>query len=354
MQHNDGHWPADIAQPAIRTLAQHGWRRLLWRLTRINVGPSQHEVYEAGLAHRIRRPASDGHQIGVLGLKGGVGRTTLTAALGSVFSEIRRDRILAIDIDASAGNLADRTAHQSQATAEHLLDDPNVVRYHDIRAYTQMNDAGLEVLAAPEYCSARHEFSAEDWHAVTRIVAPYYNLVLADAGSGLHTPVTRAALSTMSTAAIVCSATADGARQASVAMNWLVQNGFQHLALRSCVVISHLVPGKSQIDVVDLCHQFERVVGQGRVVPIPWDAHIAGGGEIRLGLVSRRYRSAITELAAALSDDFASLPGSGNASPGPRLAPSYEPHGSAARLDPTIDATTWTAVSSPESGEHRR
>jgi MinD-like ATPase involved in chromosome partitioning or flagellar assembly len=244
MRLDDGPWQPD-GRPAVTPRAQYGWRRVLWQATRINVGPSPGELYEFGLYNRIRRTAPDAYQIGVIGLKGGVGRTTVTAALGSIFSAIRGDRILAIDVDPNGGNLVDRTAHRSQATIEHLLGDTRLVRYNDIRSYTQMNDAGLEVLAAPEYSGARHEFSADDWRAVNRIVAPYYNLILADVGNGLHSPATRAALSTVSSLVIVCSATADGARQAAVTMNWLGHNGYHHLVRRSCVVINHLVPVKA-------------------------------------------------------------------------------------------------------------
>jgi MinD-like ATPase involved in chromosome partitioning or flagellar assembly len=87
----------------------------------------------------------------------------------------------------------------------------------------------------------------------------------------------------------------------------LGHNGYHHLVRRSCVVVNQLVPVKPQIDVTDLGHQYERLVGQGRVVLIPWDKHVATGGEIRLEMVSRGYRRKIAELAAAKSDDFASL-----------------------------------------------
>lgn len=303
MHPGEEHWQAET-RSAAKPLASYGWRRVLWQLTRINVGPSPDELYEFALHDRIRRTSTDAYQIGVVGLKGGVGRTTVAAALGSVFSAIRRDRILAIDVDPNGGNLVDRTAHRSPATIEHLLADTRVVRYNDIRAYTQMNDAGLEVLAAPEYSGARREFSADDWRAVIGIVAPYYNVILADAGKGLHNPAARAALSTVSSLVIVCSATADGARQAAVTMNWLGHNGFHHLVRRSCVVINHLVPVKPQIDVMDLGQQYERLVGPGRVVLVPWDTHVAAGGEIRLDLLGREYRRNIAELAAALSDDY--------------------------------------------------
>jgi len=37
---------------------------------------------------------------------------------------------------------------------------------------------------------------------------------------------------------------------------------------------------------------------------LPWDKHIAAGTEIQLELLSRVFQRRITELAAALSDDF--------------------------------------------------
>ncbi len=111
-------------------------------------------------------------------------------------------------------------------------------------------------------------------------------------------------LSTISGLVIVASASIDGARQAAVTMDWLRQNGYQDLLARSCVVINHVVPGKPNIDVADLVGQFERHVSPGRVVVLPWDKHIAAGTEIRLDLLGRTFRRRITELAAALSDDF--------------------------------------------------
>src|SRR5882757_4619230 len=70
MPPNDGPWQAD-GRPAVKPLAQYGWRRVLWQVTRINVGPSPDELYEFGLNSRIRRTAPDAYQIGVIGLKGG-------------------------------------------------------------------------------------------------------------------------------------------------------------------------------------------------------------------------------------------------------------------------------------------
>ncbi|MDT5337412.1 MAG: hypothetical protein QOD90_2917, partial [Mycobacterium sp.] len=267
---------------AVKMPSQRGWRHLIYLLTRINLGLSPDEIYEMDLHARIRRNARDSYQIGVFGLKGGVGKTAVTVALGSSLSKIRGDRILAVDADPDGGNLADRAGRQSAATVADLLSDKELTRYNDIRAYTSMNGSNLEVLSSEEYSGARREFNDDDWKGAVGIVSRYYNLVLADCGAGLFQPASRGVLSTVSGLVIVASASIDGARQAAVTMDWLRQNGYQDLLGRSCVVINHVTPGKPNIDVEDLVQQFERHVPAGRVIVLPWDKHIAAGTEIQL------------------------------------------------------------------------
>ncbi len=289
---------------AVKAPSQRGWRHVLYLMTRINLGLSPDEVYELDLMTRVRRTARDSYQIGVLGLKGGVGKTAVTVALGSVLSKVRGDRILAIDADPDGGNLTDRSGKQSAASVMDLLADKNLARYNDIRAYTSMNASNLEVLASQEYSVARRAFAAEDWEGATSVVSRYYNLVLADCGAGLFHPATRSVLSTVSGLVIVASASLDGARQAAITLDWLRQNGYQDLLARSCVVINHVTPGKPNIDVKDLVAQFERHIPEGRVIVLPWDKHIAAGTEISLDLLDDTFQRRILELAAALSDDF--------------------------------------------------
>lgn len=289
---------------AVKLPPRRGWRYWIHMLTRINLGLSPDELYEMDLHHRIRRNARDSYQIGVIGLKGGVGKTALTVALGSALSRVRGDRILAVDADPDGGNLADRVGRQSAATVADLLTDKELNRYNDIRAYTSMNSSNLEVLSSQDYSAAGREFDDEDWKGATEIASRYYNLVLADCGAGLFQPASRAVLESVSGLVIVASASIDGARQAAITIDWLCRNGYQHLLGRSCVVINHVVPGKPCLDVADVVQQFERHVPAGRVIVLPWDRHIAAGTEIQLALLGKVFQRRIVELAAALSDDF--------------------------------------------------
>ena len=289
---------------AVKMPSQRGWRHWIYLFTRINLGLSPDELYEMDLHARIRRNARDSYQIGIFGLKGGVGKTAVTVALGSALSKVRGDRILAVDADPDGGNLADRAGRQSAATIADLLADKELNRYNDIRAYTSMNTSNLEVLSSEEYSGARREFNDDDWKGVVDVVSRYYNLVLADCGAGLFQPASRGVLSTIAGLVIVASASIDGARQAAVTMDWLRQNGYQDLLGRSCVVINHVTPGKPNIDVADLVGQFERHVPPGRVIVLPYDKHIAAGTEISHELLDDVFQRRIIELAAALSDDF--------------------------------------------------
>lgn len=295
-------------QPAAKPPSQRGWRHLLYVLTRINVGMSPDELYEIDLQNKIRRDPLGSYQIGVVGLKGGVGRTAVTVALGSALSTVRGDGILAVDADPDGPNLADRTGRHTQATIADLLTATRLANYNDMRSYTSMNASNLEVLSAQDYSTARREFSDEEWKRVTHIISRYYNLVLTDCGAGLFGPASRAVLSTVSALVVVAGASVDGAQQAAATLNWLGHNGYHRLLSRCCVVINHLVPGKPSVDVDDLVQQFQRYVPPGRVVILPWDKHIAAGAVIEYDMLSERFRRSILEVAAALSDDFGTVP----------------------------------------------
>ncbi len=283
---------------------------MLYTVTRINVGLSPDEKYARELRERIRRDVHGCYQIAVLGLKGGVGRTAVTISLGSVLADLRGDRILAVDADPGSGNLADRAGQQPRATITDLLANHSLSSYNDVRPYTSRNAVDLEVLAAQRYGAAPRALSDDEWRRAIDGVERFYNLVLADCGTDLFDPAAAAVLSATSGLVIVTSASVDGVRQAAITMNWLNANGYQNQRGRACVVVNHLIPGKPSMPVREIVRRFESHVSPGRLVVLPWDDHVAAGTGIRLERLGVTYMRKITELAAALSDDFGELPGS--------------------------------------------
>ncbi|WP_231965081.1 MinD/ParA family protein [Mycobacterium sp. E3339] len=261
---------------------------------------SRDEKYELDLHRRIRRLPRGAHEIAIVGLKGGVGKTAVTVALGSVLAQVRGDRILAFDADADSGNLADRVGRRPASSVADLLARKDLSHYNDVRAHTGVNAVNLEVLAAQEYSSAPRPFSAADWQYASDAVSRFYNVVLADCGAGL----TRGVLATASGVVIVTTPSIDGARQATVAIDWLRNSGRQELLSRACVVINHVAPGEPNVAITGLVRQFSQHVRPQRIVVLPWDKHVGAGKEIEIGQLDPVYKRRITELAAALSDDF--------------------------------------------------
>ncbi|NTY60698.1 MinD/ParA family ATP-binding protein [Mycolicibacterium sphagni] len=287
-----------------KPVSRQGWRRWLHKLTRINPGLSPDEKHEIALRTRIRRSPRGAYDIGVLGLKGGAGKTVLTAALGSVFAQVRGDRILVVDADPVSGNLAERVGRQTNSSIVDLLAGNRLASYNDIRAHTSANAVKLEVLATEEYGASQRRLSDDDWRGALEAVSGFYNLVLTDCGNGLPDRAIRGLLTTMSGVVIVTGASVDSARQAAVVIDWMQRNGFRDLLNRACVVITHLVPAESDAVASDLVGRLGRHVRSDRIVVLPWDRHIAAGVEIQLEELGGAYTRKILELAAALSDDF--------------------------------------------------
>ncbi|MFL0177376.1 MinD/ParA family protein [Mycobacterium sp. SMC-13] len=287
-----------------KPIPRRGWRRAVYATTRINLGPSRDELYERDLFTRIRSNVVGSYQIGIIGLKGGAGKTSVTVALGSLLADVRGDRILAVDADPDCGNLADRAGLPSEVSVTDLLADNNINSSNALRAYTRTTDANLEVIASDPYSVAKRDFNADDWTGIVERVSPFYNLVLADCGLGLFHSASLGVLSTVSDVVVVATASVDGARQAATTLDWLRLNGYQDLAHRACVVINHVTPGRPGVDMKDLIAQFERHIMPGRVIDLPFDRHIAAGAGIAFDQLSATYRRRIAELAAALSVDF--------------------------------------------------
>ncbi|ORW54684.1 hypothetical protein AWC20_19350 [Mycobacterium parmense] len=287
-----------------KAVSRRGWRRWAYRLTGVNFGLSGDEKYQRQLEERIRRKVRGSYQIAVVGLKGGAGKTAVAVALASTFARIRGDRILAVDANPVAGNLADRVGRQSRATVADLLTGAGLSNYNDVRAHTSVHEFDLEVLSAAEYGAARGPLTEEEWRCVVGTVPRYYNLVLADCGTDLLSPATRAILATASGVVLVSSASADGIGQAALALDWLRLNGYQALLGRACVAINQLAPANRAEPVDHLVRRFEAFVAPERVIVLPWDEHVAAGAEIRSDQLGDAYKRKMVELAAALSDDF--------------------------------------------------
>ena len=91
-------------------MATLGWQRTLYRLSghTIRLGPGAEERRRAERAAALRTPIEGTRRVVVMSRKGGVGKTTITLSLGSILATERGDRVVAVDANPDAGNLAHR------------------------------------------------------------------------------------------------------------------------------------------------------------------------------------------------------------------------------------------------------
>ncbi|MFC9892979.1 MinD/ParA family protein [Nocardia sp. NPDC127579] len=287
-----------------RKAPRSGWRRAVHKASggMINPGESAADVVFRDLVDRVNQPVRGDYRIAILSLKGGVGKTTTTVGLGSTFSSLRGDRVIAIDANPDLGTLAHRVPRQTRSTVRNLLEDNQISRYSDVRAHTSQAPSRLEVLASEQDPAVSEAFSEADYRKAIGILQSFYNIILTDCGTGLMHSAMSGVLDMASSLVLVTSPAIDGARSASATLDWLDHHGYGKLVERTVVVVNASRRGASTVDLDQLRKLF---LDRTRAVQIvPFDDHLAEGAEIDLELVSKPTRRALLELAAMVADDF--------------------------------------------------
>jgi MinD-like ATPase involved in chromosome partitioning or flagellar assembly len=247
-------------------------------------------------------PVAGCQRIAVVALKGGVGKTTTTACLGAIFAEHRGDRVVAVDANPDPGTLGYRIRRDTSRTAKDLLANVDKLdRYADVRAYASQTDLRLEVIASEADPARDEAFGEDDYRELAAVLERFYSLVLTDCGPGLLHSAMRAILPTADQLVVVAAPSLDGARSASLTLDWLDKHGYEQLAGSSVVVIN-AVRERGLVDVGKLQEHFARRCRA--VVRVPYDRHLETGAEIILDELAPATRRAYVQLAAAVADGF--------------------------------------------------
>ncbi|WP_232003609.1 MinD/ParA family protein [Mycobacterium sp. 1465703.0] len=285
--------------------AKLNWRRLLHRVTGIDLGPGKNTTYENELRQRIRAGVGGAFPIAVLNLKGGVGKTAVVEALGSTFAAVRDDRVLALDID--AGDLAERHGRRNPHSMADLLRGNPAAQYEDIRALTYMNVSGLEVLGLPDYARTDWRLERHDMLRAFSMLRNQYSLVLVDCVKALNSTVMEAVLPESRALVVVTSPSIDAVRKTRTTLEWLCHSGYQRLMQSTVLAINHVEPAKADAVAVT---ELDRLSARVRAsVVLPFDRHVHEGRRIALDRLSKESRRSYLEMAAVLADMF---PGRGD------------------------------------------
>jgi len=284
-----------------------GWRRALYVISgrTVNLGEGRADLNERELITRVNRPLHGCYKIAMLSLKGGVGKTTVTATLGATFASLRGDRVIAVDANPDRGTLSQKIPLETSATVRHLLRDAQRVRrYTDVRAYTSQGPSRLEVLASEQDPAVSEAFSEAEYRRTVNLLEHFYNVVLTDCGTGLMHSAMYGVLGLADALVIVSSGSIDGARSASATMDWLDAHGHGDLVANSVAVINSVRRSSGGVDLDRVAEHF--AARCRKVIRVPFDSHLEEGAEIDLDRLSPHTRAALLELAASVADNFPS------------------------------------------------
>jgi len=292
-----------LGQP--KRAPSQGWRKWLYlgSFKQINVGESRKVNRQNGLVVQVKRPLRGCYRIALLSLKGGVGKTTITATLGATFASIRGDRVVAVDANPDRGTLSQKVPLETPATVRHLLRDAEGIQaYSDVRAYTSQGPSRLEVLASEQDPAVSEAFSSDDYTRTLEVLERFYSLVLTDCGTGMLHSAMSAVLDKADVLVVISSGSVDGARSASATLDWLDAHGHQEMVRNSIAVINAVRPRSGKVDMKKVVDHFSRRCRA--VLQVPFDPHLEEGAEISLDRLKPQTREALIELAAVVAAGF--------------------------------------------------
>jgi MinD-like ATPase involved in chromosome partitioning or flagellar assembly len=276
------------------------WQRLVYEASfkLINLGDSRAARERKALDRRIGEVFDHGARfVPVLTRKGGVGKTTVTTLLGMALSDVRDDRVIAIDANPDRGTLAERIPKSTGATVRDVVNlSAGISGFTDFAELVSKDPTRLHVLASDSDPLLSEAFDEDDYNVVADQAARFYSIVLTDCGTGVVHSVMKPTLERADGLVIVSGGSIDEARLASETLTWLEANGYGDLVKRAVVALNTATQGTNVVKLDEIEDHFLSRVRE--VVRIPYDPYLAAGSIIEWNRLSPYTREAARELAA--------------------------------------------------------
>ncbi len=293
-------WLPDAEPP------DRGWRRILRLATfgLARLGPSATQREEAQFEAAIRTPLHGNYKVGVLG-KGGVGKTSVAASVGSLFAELRQqDHTVAVDADTAFGRLSSRIDPRSTGSFWELTSEGNLQSFGDVVGRLGRNSVGLHVLGGEPASGPRRVPDPAIYREAALRLDRHFTISVIDCGSTMDAPLTQEALRDLDALIVVSSPWADGASAAARTMEWLSDQGLANLLHNSVVVLNDSDGHADKRTRASLAREFSDH-GQP-VIEVPFDPHLRPGGVIDVRReMARATRRKFLQITAVVAGYFA-------------------------------------------------
>jgi MinD-like ATPase involved in chromosome partitioning or flagellar assembly len=300
-----------VARKQKRAKPEGGLNAFLYGATfhLVNRGDSARVLARKDVEARVDKRFEGGARfIPVLTRKGGVGKTTITALLGMALSDIREDRIIAIDANPDRGTLSERVNKQTRSTVRDVVTlAPTINSFNDFTTMVSRDETRLDILASDTDPLLSEAFDENDYNVVADLAARFYSIVLTDCGTGIVHSVMRATLQRADSVVIVSGGSVDEARLASETLTWLEANGYQHLVKNAVVALNTATQGTNLVKLEEIEAHFKSRVRE--IVRIPYDPQLAAGSVINYRDLKPLTKASVRELAALVVDGLPSRQG---------------------------------------------
>lgn len=284
-----------------------GWRAWLSRLLGRPQGPTPQEQQVQTWLDTIRAPAH-AHRITVASQKGGIGKTTVSLAVGTVLAMYRADQCIALDGNPDAGTLAAQLQGEkvhSRSVRDLLANVDKITSSRDVRQFTHTALSRLEVLPSDMDPTKARATSEEDYALAQQVLGTYRDIIITDTGTDLTLPLYESVIDYTDTLVVAASnAVADAELAHNTLKSWYTRGTESRgqLLVPNAVVAVHLKAEGKVVDTDYLRQVFEGIAR--RVVFIPDDPYLTQGGRFDWDALQPGTQRAYIELTAAIAEGF--------------------------------------------------
>lgn len=245
-------------------------------------------------AEVLQQAVTTGRQIAVTSIRGGAGKTTIAALLGTTYAHYRHDPTLIIEADPALGSLPLRLGAQTLRWT--TGDVAGIVEPQmsllDVTGYlVQLPDNAWLLPGSQGQIGAMLDLRS--YEKVMVSLRRYFGVTVVDCET-LPAEVARVALSAAQARILVTPATLEGVASTYAVLEWL--RGLpRHVIAGTIVTLTETVPHTG----LDLDAATAKLTATGAGVHVlPYDRHLAAGGTIRTELLAHATRQSVTQLAA--------------------------------------------------------
>jgi len=291
--------PAGIPDPA--TFTRAGRVSPLARAREAWTGANyQYRLDELVVGPVLRRCV----KIAVVSPKGGVGKSTVTALLGSLLAFLRRDRTVAVETNPDWGSLGRRLVPEHAIFIDDLLAGPlteGKLKPTQLDGLLGRGPDGLRIAPAPTDPDRAASLDEQAYRTLFQRLGELVGTLVLDCGTGLDDPPARAALGCADQLVLVCDDEPDTASIVAEAAGWL-----RRIRPPLTLVVNNM-RRVSQIEIGAL--ERETDFARGLAI-IPRDERAAAGlhgSRFNWTRAPASWRLPVSELAALLASDWVEL-----------------------------------------------